>query len=195
MMNSKYYNKNSKLANSIHGGNLSNDLFVEIDFLDYDYLVLLGGGNSESAQLNFGKEQIIKSKYLWVKDKYSVKHTWAFSLPQTIRRKDILKEMVRLKDKEHGFEDSFFHTYYWEDHKEGIEQDKSWEELRELQQQLITFREEEPKSTQAEKAMKAMEAIAKVYVKHRKGNSSLLRDAITYQEVAKVLEDYYEDKT
>lgn len=145
-MNSKYVGKNSKLSRFTHDIAEEGDLFVEIDFLDYDYLVLLDyrGGN---LQFNFGKEAVQKSKIPFIKKRYYVLHTWAFSIPEygtsrvNVHINEVLEEMVRIKEGKTTFEGSFLYVYYREDRERKEIKRKQLSGVDSYERKLKTFRD------------------------------------------------------
>lgn len=96
-------------------------LTIELDFLDYDYLIYKNDGSFYLGQEIFKKNRFT----FFSKGTYLVSECYKFELPDTLElTKTYLEELLKLKDKQFPFEESLFYSYYEELAKKQFEKEE-----------------------------------------------------------------------
>lgn len=148
-MNSKYHEKNTKVAQFLHDEEgrgtrefFQPDLFAEIEYKEYDYLVLNENSFGDSLDFRFGTEKVKEAKNPFIKDRYCVEHEEAFVLKLELleelglTKEDVLKEMILLKQQEISFKNSSFYMYYIKDMEDKVVKGEETQDLSGLKRQL-----------------------------------------------------------
>lgn len=113
-MKSKHFELNTfskKLYERLKDWSIGKEVFIPIDFLDYDYLAYECFDGRHQVRL----AEEVNTKYAddtMVRAYYHVEYTEWISLPDSTSREFVLEEMALIKEGMLSFENSFFHDYY-----------------------------------------------------------------------------------
>lgn len=137
-MRSKHFELNSipkKLYERFVNWSPSKEVYVPIVFLDYDYLTYECFNGRHQVHL---AEETVNKYQKGAKEfrHYSVAYNQWISVPNKMTRENILEEMLRIKQGEIRFEDSFFYDYYQETYRAEEQLDSNYERIRRLEEQL-----------------------------------------------------------